>query len=351
MIRNNMVLLLIIAIARTSIAASLCSDGSAAGANGCCAATNECPPCYLSKMASSTGSGVTCTCLGGDGATLTINPQCGTDCSAFLTSVGDTITSSFTLMGCTACFGASTYCYPDTATRDVCFSQYSMVPGFGGTVSSSGTLQCSATPPVLVGSNPCFPSSALITKADGNSTTIDQLKEGDAILAADADGLLTADTVSPLSTSDSSRQTTFLMVTLDSGHILTLTPTHHLPVGDACCSHLKLAKDVHIGDKVWAVAPTEAKAFHAKFSAGMGADSTAKASKVTAVATVVKTGTHSPVMTHGTYPVVDGVVTAFDSHYVQQLASYGLPLLHKTGTESVFRRIFMDKKTKYIKSA
>ena len=34
---------------------------------------------------------------------------------------------------------------------------------------------------------------------------------------------------------------------------LTLTPGHHVPVGPACCSTLKLAKDVKIGDTVWKV--------------------------------------------------------------------------------------------------
>ena len=56
------------------------------------------------------------------------------------------------------------------------------------------------------------------------------------------------------------------------------------------------------------------------------------------MAKVVRKGTHSPVMTHGTYPLVNGVVTAFDAAYVHQLASYALPFLHKTGAD--VKRVF-----------
>ena len=91
--------------------------------------------------------------------------------------------------------------------------------------------------------------------------------------------MLTTDTVSPLSTSDAVREATFVVLRLASGHNLTLTPTHHLPVGEACCSHLKLAKDVGIGDKVWVAA-------FAGVGIGMegaGADDKAKALEIIAV--------------------------------------------------------------------
>ena len=45
-----------------------------------------------------------------------------------------------------------------------------------------------------------------------------------------------------------------------SGRTLTLTPEHHLPVGAQCCSHLKKAKDVAVGETVWAASHVTAGA-------------------------------------------------------------------------------------------
>ena len=62
---------------------------------------------------------------------------------------------------------------------------------------------------------------------------------------------------------------------------------------------------------------------------------------------VVRAGLHSPVLTAGHFPVVDGVVTAFDSIGKVTLASYGLPLLEvactATGTCALVRAaLFAD---------
>ena len=54
------------------------------------------------------------------------------------------------------------------------------------------------------------------------------------------------------------------------------------------------------------------------------------------------------VLVEGTFPIVDGVVTAFDSIDKMKLASYGLALVHKTGTEGIFRRLFLEGERKYI---
>lgn len=47
-----------------------------------------------------------------------------------------------------------------------------------------------------------------------------------------------------------------------------------------------------------------------------------RAEAVVSKATAVGKGHHSPVLTHGTFPVVDGIVTAFDSLEKMTLASY-----------------------------
>jgi len=169
---------------------------------------------------------------------------------------------------------------------------------------------------------PCFPSSATVTLADGTHAPMDILKEGDVILAATADGALTTDTVSLLSIAKPEVQATFVTLTTDADKTLTLTPEHHLPVGEACCSNLKKAKEVVEGDKLW---------------------TTSGAALVTKKGAAIEKGLHSPVLINGNFPVVDEVVTSFDTMFGVKLAKYGLkyaiPLCKATGSCSLFRAI------------
>ena len=162
--------------------------------------------------------------------------------------------------------------------------------------------------------DPCFPSEALVTMADGTPRRLDELRAGDAIMvAARADGTLTTDTVSTLSLADEDVQgTTFVVLTTASGRNLTLTPTHHVPVGAACCTDLKQAKDVAVGDTMYEAVP---------------ASGLVRATKVAKISSAIKPGLHSPVLSHGTMPIVDGVATSFDALHNVRLASYGLPCM------------------------
>ena len=179
--------------------------------------------------------------------------------------------------------------------------------------------------------NPCFPSEALITMADGTPRRLDALRAGDSIVAARADGTLTTDTVSTLSLADADVQgTTFVVLTTASGRNLTLTPTHHVPVGAACCADLKQAKDVAVGETV--------------YEAGL----TVRATQVEKIGTATKPGLHSPVLSHGTMPIVNGVATSFDALHNVRLATYGLPLLEATGLTATFRDAFLGAHRKYI---
>jgi hypothetical protein len=163
----------------------------------------------------------------------------------------------------------------------------------------------------------CFPSEALVTMADGTPRRLDALRAGDSIVAARADGTLTTDTVSTLSLADADVQgTTFVVLTTASGRNLTLTPTHHVPVGAACCADLKQAKDIAVGETVYeAVSVSDA----------------VRATKVKEIGTATKPGLHSPVLSHGTMPIVNGVATSFDALHNVRLASYnasyGLPCM------------------------
>ena len=107
---------------------------------------------------------------------------------------------------------------------------------------------------------------------------------------------------------------------------LTVTAAHHVPVGAACCSTLKQAGEVEIGETIYTI------------KNGVAAPST-----VTKIAKAVKTGLHSPVLTNGHFPVIDDTVTAFDSATKMHLAAYALPILEPackaTGTCASLKKL------------
>ena len=61
---------------------------------------------------------------------------------------------------------------------------------------------------------------------------------------------------------------------------------------------------------------------------------------------------HSPVLSSGSFPLVDGIVTSFDSFEKVTLAKYGLaPLLaacKASGSCETFREMFLGDDKKYI---
>ena len=197
--------------------------------------------------------------------------------------------------------------------------------------------QCASPSPTSAAADdgdPCFPSEALVTMADGTPRRLDALRAGDAIVAARADGTLTTDTVSTLSLADADVQgTTFVVLTTASGRNLTLTPTHHVPVGAACCADLKQAKDVAIGETIYEAVSVSAAV---------------RSTQIKKIGTATKPGLHSPVLSHGTMPIVNGVVTSFDELHNVRLASYGLPLLEAAGLTATFRDAFLRANREYI---
>lgn len=171
-----------------------------------------------------------------------------------------------------------------------------------------------------------------MTKSDGTAVRIDSLREGDTILATTADGSLTTDTVSFLSIAKPTViAKSILTLSTAANATISLTPTHHLPVGPSCCTLLKHAKDIHVGEAIWVVPPTH----HAATSGGER--TSAVPTRVIAISRTsrangidegsIPPGLHSPVLSHGAYPVVDGVVTAFDAIGKLKLAQYALPAL------------------------
>jgi len=196
--------------------------------------------------------------------------------------------------------------------------------------SSSVTTTCP------IEDDPCLPSTAIVTLADGSTTTtVDALKEGDAIMAATADGQVMTDTVTLFSIAKPEVQATFINITTTGNVSLLLTAEHHLPVGAMCCSILQKAKDVGVGDMVWSMQAH-----------------TIVAQKVVEISKSVEQGLHSPVLTNGGFPVVNGLITSFDAIEKVTLAKYGLaPLLKAckaTGTCESVRDLFLGDDRKYM---
>jgi len=173
-------------------------------------------------------------------------------------------------------------------------------------------------------------------RLDGTSAHLDALREGEMILATDLSGSLTPGRVSWLSMTKDAPQATFLALSTDGNVTLTLTPGHHLPTGPECCATLKKAKDVQLGEQVWAL------------------DGGSIASqRVVAKRLVLAPGLYSPVLTNGLLPVVDGLVTAPDNIFVVSLNAalgpYLLPLVKATRTSrSIARRALFGSGRKYI---
>lgn len=109
------------------------------------------------------------------------------------------------------------------------------------------------------------------------------LKEGEEIVAATAEGTLTTDTVSLLSIAKPEAHAKSLLALRTAANTtLILTPEHHVPIGETCCSTLKKAKDVAVGDTAWTVK-----------------DGAVAATAITAISKANGRGLHSPVLTHG----------------------------------------------------
>jgi len=145
------------------------------------------------------------------------------------------------------------------------------------------------------------------------------------------DGSFFYDDVTFLSIARDNVSTHFVNLETAAGKKLTLTPQHHLPVGATCCSDVRMAKYVQPNDTVW---------IH---------DNVANApisTTVTKTDTIflVNAGLHNPLLKHGGLPVVDGVVTAFNTLETMKFESAVLPYVVEmctaTATCTLFKRSY-----------
>ena len=115
------------------------------------------------------------------------------------------------------------------------------------------TTNCPPSAPPPPRKADCFPSDALVTKADGREVSVDQLHEHDEIVATTVDGDVTTDVVTFLSIQKPDEFSPFVVLQTDSNTTLRLTFDHHLPVGTSCCRTVKKTRDVDVGDVIHVV--------------------------------------------------------------------------------------------------
>ena len=76
MSRRLLATLLVLVFAAGRSSAATCADGSSPGTNGCCAATNECPPCCVRAVVQTNSDGTECRCDFCEGVTAKIDAAC-----------------------------------------------------------------------------------------------------------------------------------------------------------------------------------------------------------------------------------------------------------------------------------
>jgi len=141
---------------------------------------------------------------------------------------------------------------------------------------------------------------------------IDMLRAGDRIVAAFADGRIGSDVVSRFSVADSEGSHAFVTITTDANSSLSLTEGHRVAVGANCCTQLKQAKDLARGDTIW-------------LKTAPGRHDALVAQRVVTLDVSIADGLHNPLLMHGGLPIVDGVVTSFNSWPIVSLDSLVVP--------------------------
>jgi len=134
--------------------AATCADGSSPGSNGCCAATQECPPCLVG-VATSAGAGTQCQCSVCAGDTVTINSACS--------SSGCADDNGMQFNDCEMCntFGSDgsvTTCMNSASACNTYLRMSGLSVDSSGKLSAAAALSCDA----------CCPTGICETSADAS---------------------------------------------------------------------------------------------------------------------------------------------------------------------------------------
>jgi hypothetical protein len=162
----------------------------------------------------------------------------------------------------------------------------------------------------------CFPAGATVATRAGPKR-MDELKVGDAVLAAGPGGALEFQEVYFFGHRDAAADAAFVRLGLEGGAALTLTPDHFVPVLPAgaaagAAPRMTYAKDVRPGDSLLVLPP------------GGGALAPAR---VASAAAVAGKGLFNPYTLGGTL-VVDGVLASAHSSWLLDAAAARLGLSH-----------------------
>ena len=135
--------LVIVFVFAAGASATTCDDGSSVGSNGCCAATNECPPCIYTEV---DYDGTTCTCTGCAGDTATIDSTCSASTCA---TTGATTGGSISMNGCEVCSNTDGTCMNSVSACSPLLRMSGLSVDSSGLISSTGTgrLTCDACCP------------------------------------------------------------------------------------------------------------------------------------------------------------------------------------------------------------
>ena len=148
----------------------------------------------------------------------------------------------------------------------------------------------------------CFPADATVT-TDAGVKAISEVRLGDRVLAARSDGTLGFEEIYLNTHRDAVTTAPYVMLRLETGRTLRLTPRHFIPVAaDATAAWssrvTKGANEVRAGDQVWS----------------RQEDGTMTLDRVVTASTEMAVGAFNPLTMNGTI-VVDGVVASAHSDW------------------------------------
>ncbi|XP_015588467.1 tiggy-winkle hedgehog protein [Cephus cinctus] len=189
----------------------------------------------------------------------------------------------------------------------------------------------------------CFPGSSQVRTEDGSRKRLDQLRLGERIAALDARGnLLYSEVIAFLDRSPKERRQ-FLELTTESGHVLTLTPAHLVPVqGKAAV----FAARVQQGDRILVrdddVRNNEMNQLNQlnQLNQINQINENLRWDRVARVELVLKEGIFAPLTTEGTLLVDDVVASCYAVVDSQMIAHYAfLPLRILNNLKSGIHRL------------
>jgi hedgehog protein len=180
----------------------------------------------------------------------------------------------------------------------------------------------------------CFPAAATVTTRAG-PRRMDELRVGDAVLAARADGSLEFQEVYFFGHRDAAADAAFVRLELEGGASLTLTPDHFVPVlpagagAGAGKERMTYARDVRPGDVLMVAS---------------GAGVALRPARVAAAAAVAGKGLFNPYTLGGTV-VVDGVLASAHSSWLLDGAAAALGLTQ--ALPATFQALFAPLRVLY----